>query len=111
MNLKVTVWNENLHEVNNEEIKKLFPKGIHGCIAEFLDKAGMKTHTATLREPEHGLTDEVLNDTDVLIWWGHIAHHEVDDNIVEKIYKRVLDGMGLIVLHSGHASKIFRKIC
>jgi len=111
MKFKVTVWNENLHEVENKEIGKLFPKGIHGCIAEFLDKAGMLTHTATLREPEHGLSDEVLNNTDVLIWWGHIAHPEVDDKIVEKVYKRILNGMGLIVLHSAHASKIFSKIC
>jgi len=111
MKIKVTVWNEYLHEVQNEEIGKLFPKGIHGCIAEFLNKAGMHTHTATLREPEHGLTDEVLNETDVLIWWGHIAHGEVDDKVVEKIYERIMNGMGLIVLHSAHACKIFRKIC
>jgi trehalose utilization protein len=111
MKLKVTVWNEYLHEVEDEKIGKLYPKGIHGCIAEFLEKAGMKTHTATLREPEHGLTDDVLNETDVLVWWGHMAHQEVDDKIVEKIYRRVLSGMGLIVLHSGHASKIFGKVC
>ncbi|MCL2425922.1 MAG: ThuA domain-containing protein [Oscillospiraceae bacterium] len=111
MAIKVTVWNEYVHEVEEEAIGKLYPKGIHGCIAEFLEKAGMKAHTATLREPEHGLSEEVLNDTDVLIWWGHVAHQEVDDKIVEKVYARVLDGMGLIVLHSGHASKIFNKIC
>ena len=111
MKLKVTVWNEYLHEVEDENIGKLYPKGIHGCIAEFLEKAGMKTHAATLREPEHGLTDEVLNNTDVLIWWGHMAHQEVADKIVDRVYARVLSGMGLIVLHSGHASKIFGKIC
>lgn len=65
--------------------------------------------TAALRQPEHGLTREVLESTDVLIWWGHMAHHEVEDEIVERVYRRVLDGMGLIVLHSGHASRFFRS--
>lgn len=109
--LKVTVWNENVHEKTSDVVRANYPIGIHGCIAEFLDKAGMETRTATLEEPSHGLTDEVLNDTDVLVWWGHMAHDKVEDDIVDKVYERVLDGMGLIVLHSGHASKIFRKIC
>lgn len=71
----------------------------------------IETRTATLDEPEHGLGGDVLDNTDVLIWWGHMAHHEVKDEIVNKVYNRILDGMGLIVLHSGHASKIFRKVC
>jgi len=111
MSIRVTIWNEYLHEVEKEAIGKLYPEGIHGCIAGFLKKAGMKTQTATLREPEHGLTEQVLSDTDVLIWWGHMAHGEVEDEIVERVHARVLEGMGLIVLHSGHASKIFKKIC
>ena len=111
MAIKVTVWNEYLHEKQFEEVAAIYPKGIHGCIAEFLEKAGMETKAATLEEPEHGLTQEVLEDTDVLIWWGHMAHERVADEIVERVHKRVLDGMGLIVLHSGHASKIFQKVC
>ena len=111
MNIKVTVWNEYLHELEYDEVAKIYPAGIHNCIGDFLKEAGIDVKTATLRMPEHGLTDEVLNDTDVLIWWGHMAHHEVEDTIVEKVHNRVLEGMGLIVLHSGHASKIFRKIC
>ena len=111
MATKVTVWNEYLHELEMPEVAAIYPTGIHGCIADFLKEAGMDVKTATLREPEHGLTEEVLNDTDVLIWWGHMAHHEVADEIVERVHKRVQDGMGLIVLHSGHASKIFHKIC
>jgi len=111
MQVRVTVWNEYIHEVEKEAIGKLYPKGIHGCIADFLEKAGMDVRTATLREPEHGLTDEVLNNTDVLVWWAHIAHPEVADEIVDRVYARVLDGMGLIVLHSGHGSKLFKKIC
>lgn len=109
--IKVTVWNEFIHEVDFPEVKKIYPDGIHNCIGSFLKDAGMDVKTATLRMPEHGLTEEVLNDTDVMVWWGHMAHGEVSDDIVDKVYRRVLDGMGLIVLHSGHASKIFNKVC
>lgn len=109
--IKVTVWNEYLHEVEVPEIGEIYPEGIHNCIGNFLKEAGMDVKTATLRMPEHGLTEEVLNDTDVLIWWGHMAHNQIEDEIVDRVYKRVMDGMGLIVLHSGHASKIFSKVC
>jgi len=107
----VTVWNEYRHEKMDESVKKVYPEGIHNAIAAFLSQdAVTEVRTATLDEPEHGLTDEILESTDVLLWWGHMAHHEVEDRIVEKVYERVLKGMGLIVLHSGHASKIFRKL-
>ncbi|MFD0829266.1 ThuA domain-containing protein [Neobacillus sp. M.A.Huq-85] len=108
--VNVTVWNENRHEQKNPVVKEIYPKGIHGAIAGFLSDAGFDVKTATLDEPEHGLTDEVLGSTDVLVWWGHLAHHEVADEIVEKVHLRVLDGMGLIILHSGHFSKIFKKL-
>ncbi len=110
--LNVTVWNEFVHEIKDDEVKAVYPDGIHSVIADFLKKclAITNVRTATLREPEHGLTDEVLNDTDVMVWWGHMAHQEVSDEIVEKVYNRVMAGMGLIVLHSGHASKIFKRL-
>jgi trehalose utilization protein len=108
--VKVTVWNENRHEQLNPVVGQIYPKGIHGAIAGFLTEAGIEAGTATLDEPEHGLTDEVLNNTDVLIWWGHLAHGDVKDEIVQKVQQRVLDGMGLIVLHSGHFSKIFKAL-
>jgi len=108
MAIKVTVWNEYRHEIESEHIAKVYPNGIHNAIADFLKvEDDIETRTATLDMPEHGLTDEVLNDTDVLIWWGHMAHHEVSDEIVAKVKDHVLRGMGLIVLHSGHFSKIF----
>jgi trehalose utilization protein len=108
--LKVVVWNENRHEQIDPEVSEVYPEGIHGTIASFLGEAQFDVSTATLDEPEHGLTDEVLNQTDVLIWWGHIAHHEVKDEVVERVKQRVLDGMGLIVLHSGHFSKLFKTL-
>ncbi|WP_026583271.1 ThuA domain-containing protein [Bacillus sp. J33] len=108
--LNVLVWNENRHEKIDEKVRSLYPGGIHGAIAGFLKDEKYRVSTATLDDPEHGLTDEVINGTDVLIWWGHLAHGEVADSIVEKVKQRVLDGMGLIVLHSGHFSKVFKAL-
>lgn len=109
--MNITVWNEGLHEKIDEKVAAVYPKGIHGCIKDFLEAAGFENvRTATLEEPEHGLTQEVLDQTDVLFYWGHIAHNKVDDAIVDRIFERVMDGMGLIVLHSGHESKLFKKI-
>jgi trehalose utilization protein len=108
--MHVTVWNENRHEKTNPEVRKVYPEGIHGAIEQFLQGEGKSISTAVLDEPEHGLTDDVLKKTDVLVWWGHKAHDEVEDEVVEKVHARVLEGMGLIVLHSGHFSKIFRKL-
>ena len=108
--MRVTVWNEYRHEVTKEHVAKIYPDGIHGLIASFLRKRGFEVKTATLLEPEHGLTDEVLDNTDVLIWWGHCRHKDVRDDIVDKVYERVMRGMGLIVLHSGHYSNIFKRL-
>ena len=109
--VRVTVWNEFRHEKKDEHIGKVYPQGIHGAIAEYLEsQPGFSVQTATLDEPEHGLTDDVLANTDVLIWWGHQAHAAVEDEIVDRVHARVLDGMGLICLHSSHFSKIFKKL-
>lgn len=109
--LKVMVWNEGRHEREHPAVAKVYPNGLHSAIAEGLRDHGFtKVRTATLDEPEHGLTVDVLNNTDVLLWWGHMAHGDVNDEIVERVYKRVMEGMGLVVLHSGHFSKIFKRL-
>jgi len=109
--IRVTVWNEFRHEKHMEAVKKVYPNGMHKVIADFLNaEPDIKARTATLDEPDHGLTDDVLAQTDVLTWWGHMAHHEVRDDIVEKVHHRVLEGMGLLAFHSAHYSKIFRKL-
>lgn len=108
--IRVTVWNEYIDDLTKASVVEIYPQGIHGCIAEFLEEAGFEATKATLEMPEHGLTEEVLNRTDVLIWWGHKAHHLVEDEIVERVHQRILEGMGFIALHSSYASKIFRAL-
>ena len=110
--LRVIVWGENVHEQNDAAVRAVYPHGMHHAIAaglrELLPAASIET--ATFQEPEHGLTAERLAATDVLTWWGHRAHREVSDAVVDGIQSRVLEGMGLIVLHSGHYSKIFKRL-
>jgi trehalose utilization protein len=111
MTIRVTVWGENVHEQESELVASLYPQGMHTAIASAMaEDAEIATRTATLQEPEHGLTEAVLAETDVLSWWGHAAHDKVDEAIVDRVQKRVLEGMGLIVLHSGHYSKIFKRL-
>jgi trehalose utilization protein len=110
--LNITIWNEYRHERENEVVRAVYPEGIHSTLA-----AGLKSRlpnatirTATLDEPANGLPEVVLADTDVLIWWGHKAHGDVDETTVDRVQARVLEGMGLIVLHSGHFSKVFKRL-
>ncbi len=109
--INVTVWNEFRHEKEDEDVKKIYPEGIHNCIKDFLSTdAELNVRTATLDEENCGLSDEVLENTDVLFWWGHGHHDSVPDELVEKIYERVMRGMGFIALHSAHMSKPFRRL-
>ena len=108
--MKVVVWNENYHEKTHPVVTEIYPGGIHEYLKTVLECDDVEVTTATLDDPECGLTDEVLNETDVLVWWGHTRHHMVPDAVVERVYNHVLSGMGLIVLHSGHYSKIFKKL-
>ncbi len=109
--IRVTVWGENVHETESGTVRRIYPKGMHECIAEALRAdPELAVNTATLEQPEHGLTQARLDGTDVLTWWGHVAHEQVQDGIVDRVQQRVLQGMGLIVLHSGHYSKIFKRL-
>jgi trehalose utilization protein len=110
--LRVTIWNEGIHERTKPEMAGTYPDGIHGAIAEGLNEmlGDADIRTATLDQPGQGLPPEVLDQTDVLLWWGHMAHDEVDDALVERVVARVHGGMGLLVLHSGHYSKVFIRL-
>jgi trehalose utilization protein len=109
--LRITVWNEYRHEISKPEVAAIYPDGIHQAIAGFLGKeVDFEVRTATLDEPDHGLSDEVLDRTEVLLWWGHMAHGEVSDGIAHKVKSRVLEGMGFIALHSAHYAKPFKAL-
>ncbi len=111
--IRVLVWGENRHEQTDERVQAIYPDGMHetirGAIEEHLGERVI-TRTATLDEPEHGLTEEVLAATDVLLWWGHTAHDEVAEEVVDRVHAHVLAGMGLLVLHSGHWARVFQKL-
>lgn len=109
--LRVTVWGENRHEQVQPDVRERYPEGMHGAIAAGLaGELDAQVRTATLDEPDHGLGGDVLAGTDVLTWWGHIAHDAVSDAVVEAVCARVYEGMGLVMLHSGHFSKLFRRL-
>lgn len=108
----MVVWGENVHEHTCAQVRAVYPQGMHVAIADGVRGLlpGAAVSTATLQEPEHGLTDARLAETDVLVWWGHKAHDQVKEAVVDRVQQRVLEGMGLIVLHSAHVSKIFRRL-
>ncbi len=111
MTLKAVVWGENVHEQTSQVVREIYPNGMHDTIASALNEdAKISATTATLQEPEHGLTTDRLADTDVLFWWGHAAHGDVSDSVVDRVVDAVWSGMGLVVLHSGHFSKPFKRL-
>ena len=108
--IRVTIWNEFRHEKNLEAVKKLYPQGMHKAIADGIAADDLEIRLVSMDEPQNGLPPEILEQTDVLMWWGHCHHQDVADEVVKRVHQRVLEGMGLIVLHSGHKSKIFMAV-
>ncbi|GHU65658.1 trehalose utilization protein ThuA [Clostridia bacterium] len=109
--IRALVWNENYAEKKSEKVKSVYPNGIHGQVASALNAApGIQARSATLDDPEQGLSEEALSQTDVLYWWGHSVHNLVTDENVDRVVKHVLGGMGFVALHSAHASKPFGRL-
>jgi trehalose utilization protein len=109
--LRVTLWNEFVHEREHPQVARIYPRGIHQTLADVLGKQdGWSVRTATLDQPGQGLPAAVLDHTDVLVWWGHAAHEAVQDELAARVQERVIAGLGLVVLHSGHESKIFKRL-
>ena len=108
--INVTIWNECRHEVEDEEVAEVYPETIGDCIANNLENEDFNIVSAKLDDPDQGLSDELIAETDVLIWWGHRYHDEVSDTLVDKLQQRVLEGMGLIALHSSHHAKLFKRL-
>ncbi len=108
--IRVLVWNEFMHEKSKESVRAIYPNGIHQAIADFLQCDDITVKTAWLEMENCGITKEVLDETDVLIWWGHMKHNAVPDEVADLVRDAVLSGMGAIFLHSAHHSKPFKKL-
>lgn len=109
--IRVLVWNEFWHEqVQDSKPGEVYPEGIHKAIADFLKSDDIYVETATLYDENCGITEERLDNTDVLLWWGHCKHGDVPDDIAKLVHKKVLEGMGFIALHSAHFSKPFTML-
>ena len=110
--LRILVWNEGVHEQVDEHVRVLYPEGIGGTIAAALRELlpDAEVRTALLDDPEQGLSEAELAATDVLLWWGHVAHDRVTDEAVERVQRHVLGGMGFMPLHSAHFSKPFIRL-
>lgn len=108
--IKVTIFNEYYHERTEECVRAIYPEGIHMALKNNLQDDELQIRTVTLDELPDALTDEILEDTDVLIWWGHMRHNLVPDEVAVRVQQAVLRGMGAIFLHSGHHSKPFKLL-
>ncbi len=108
--IRVTVFNEYYHEREDAAVAAVYPDGIHEALRAGLADAEMRVRTVTLSDEQCGLTDEVLAQTDVLLWWGHVQHQLVPDEVAQRVQRAVLDGMGVIFLHSAHHSKPFKLL-
>jgi trehalose utilization protein len=111
--IRATIWNENVPHPTVPDEAVAYPDGIHGALAEGLTELcgdGIAVRTATLADDEHGLPVSVLADTDVLLWWSHLHHQAVAEDVVDRVVRRVHDGMGFIALHSSQGSEVFRRL-
>jgi len=109
--IKVTIYNEYIEEKKDPGAVKIYPNGMHNTIKNYLSKnPEFEVTTVTMEMPDCGLTEELLNDTDVLLWWGHGHHGDVSDEVTYRVKQRVLNGMGFIPLHSAHMSKPFMAL-
>lgn len=111
MSIRVTIWNEGIHEQVDEQVRSIYPMGIHGAIQENIkNKGDFTVRSFTMADKDQGLSQEMLDSTDVLVWWSHLGHKDLEESHTERVYQRVLSGMGLIALHSSHGSKLFRRL-
>jgi trehalose utilization protein len=107
-NIRVTVWNEYTDDQKGPEVAAVYPDGMHKTIADFLNRDGdIFAGVSVLADNEQGLSEQVLENTDVLIWWAHCHHGDVQDYLAKRVINHVQRGMGIIFLHSAHQSKPF----
>ena len=111
--MNITIWCEHLQDQTDERVRAVYPDYIHGALAQALEPLtaqGATIRIATLDMPDCGLPPEVLDTTDVLLWWGHIGHDRVPDELARAVADRVLLGMGFLALHSAHYCKPFKLL-
>lgn len=107
--MNVTIYNEYLHEKQDEAVRAIYPNGIHGQLKASLEGGDITVRTVTL-DTVNEITEELLDTTDVMIWWGHMGHGNVPDEVACRVRDAVINGMGMIFLHSAHESKPFKLL-
>jgi trehalose utilization protein len=109
--IRITIWNEYEHERTIPAIAAVYPEGIHVALKSILsEEKDFEIRCATLEDEGQGLSEEILSNTDVLIWWSHARQDDVTDENVRRVTAHVHAGMGFIALHSAHFSKTFRAL-
>ena len=100
----VVVWDE-----QQPEQKAAYDHFLGNAIAESLTRQpGLVVKSVRLDDPDQGLPPAVLDECDVLIWWGHLRHKDVSQETVTRVLDRIKAGkMDLIALHSAHWSRPF----
>ncbi|MBI1353570.1 MAG: trehalose utilization protein ThuA [Acidobacteria bacterium] len=104
--VRVLVWSERSEPV------EVYPAGINGEVASiFAADRGVEVSVANMLDPEQGLSEAALAQTDVLVWFGHRSHADVLPEVVDRVVRRVTaDGMGFLPLHSAHYSLPFVRL-
>ena len=108
--IRVTVWHEYLPHEETSDVLAAYPEGLGTALADIYRGEEFSVHNAYFSESEQGLPERLLDQTDVLLWWGHGRHHLVEEITVDRVADRVRQGMGAIFLHSAHASKPFIRL-
>ncbi len=105
---RVLIYHEH-HEIIVTASKDCYPEGIHETLKRFLADDEIQIKTVITKDAET-ITEDLLAETDVMIWWAHAYHNLVSDEVAARVHRAVLDGMGIIFLHSAHFAKPFRML-
>jgi trehalose utilization protein len=101
--LRVLVWDE-----QQDAQKQAYPNFLGNHLAEDLKKE-FDVRSVSIKDPEQGLSKDNLEWADVVVWWGHLRHQEVNEEAVAAIVAKITEGKcGLVALHSAHYSQVFK---
>ena len=68
LSINVTIWNEGRHEKLHPNVATIYPNGIHAAISAGLKDENFAIRCGSLDDPDQGLGEQLLDDTDVLLW-------------------------------------------